>query len=312
MGIFDFFFKNKTTNSDFQKAQEQSSMQISVQSSSGCVFASKNGNSLTFQGVPNDRIADFQNILEKVIDSNQDCRILATFLLRYNIKVKEIENYFSKYRIKYENNLSELKQSDQLRKPLHELKYEAAKYLGLKNFENGCVILTLITGWEKEKLILLLEGCQLENNNSEKIINLFGGESLFHDNFDFYLNNTFGSAFYLASDHYCFKYFNSFTTSGLVKRGKDISHGILLPLLKLKDLNAISSKKDMKFRTIKDAREFLSSIPEQELKQLVTTINNLDNYFHVQNLSSDIDMNLVTRAWDYHKHIAEFVFRIIS
>lgn len=253
--------------------------------------------------------------LEEVL-SSEDTRdhqigTLATILFESDGRIKEVEDYLDRYRVKFVENIERFRKEKNISEIDENIKIDSTKNLGLRPFSNKRVEVHLISALDRTDLIFLFEGPYPKIEDSKKIVELLGGEEQFQYNLKFYTSRGANSVHCSTEDDYYRKRFVSLWQSGLVGRGKEIPAVDALHVLKLKELKELLSDFSQKIRSLKDGLELAKSLPDIQ-DRFYKYFSKIDDLFQLKPLPVNTNTEEIFKSWNYHFKIADMALRIIK
>lgn len=224
---------------------------------------------------------------------------LIRLFAEYNIKIKEIEDYKSKYQKIYFDNLNKLKQTSEEwklsgEKDKEDLLIEFRK-LSLEKlpFHPGCDLETL---FEFEPADITLDNV---------LIKEYG-----FDNMQTYLNyyRDIGKIHIIPADDYYRPSFEKLINLNLAERCTNLDYKEIIMTMTLKELNLIADNPEKIYKRKNQAVEYISTLPNlDEILSKHISYRELFKILPLPDKYNDIDIKAISNIWNYHSQEASIL-----
>ncbi|MEJ8816436.1 hypothetical protein [Lacibacter sp. H407] len=241
------------------------------------------------------KIADqIRNLLddEEIRDYRKDDKLVAIFA-EHNLKIKEIEDYKTKYKAKYFQKIDNLKAASTEwgslgEKDKDDLLFEFRQAAIAEIFERANCDIEIL--FENEPTDISID---------DELISEFGFENL-----QTYLGcaDKLEKVRVVSSDNYSRPIFEKLVELNLAIRGADISKEEVLSVLTLKELNLIAENPSKEFKRKNQAIEYILSL--EKIDERIGKYISLRELFKLKPLPekySQIDIQKISAAWSYHE-----------
>lgn len=261
------------------------------------------GESLTFVNCPSSVASEIIDQTKRLKDDSTIGLILTSCLFKYNIKVKEIEDYYDRYRLKYQERLKEVND------PM-----EATKFLNIRPFKCCNREMSILSGYDKQHLLDVFTFHHTVNVNKVKLVDLFGGNEQFKFNFSFYIArgpNTIHKSD--QSDYYRAR-FETLVRTGMAIQGQDLNIQELMVSLAMKDIRSILAGTGLKCSKKDEGIAHILSLPNYE-ERVRPFISNAKDYFKLLTIPFDVTDTLrkdVEGELKYYGSIASIIVNLTS
>jgi hypothetical protein len=231
-------------------------------------------------------------------DYRRDEKIAAIFA-EHNVKIKEIEEYKSKYKKVYLNKIEELKKS-------------SSEWAGLGEKDKE----DLMIDFRKIALNDLFEraNCNLEILFENEPQDISFDDELIKEygfkNMQVYIRHAdkLDKVRTVSNDHYARSTFENLVELNLALRGASIPLDDILATLSLKELNSIAQAPDKEFKRKNQAIEYISTLPN--VTEQIGKHISLRELFQLKPLPEkykSIDIKAIADTWNYHREEASLL-----
>lgn len=255
---------------------------------------------LTLQNCNHNIAREVRSLLDDdEIYGNRKVDKLVGLFTKHNIKVKEIEDYKSKYQPIYFSKINELKDSSD---EWHNA-YEADKVDLMVEFREKA--LESLYERPNVELIALFEKEPKDITIDDELIEEYGFENLqtYLRHFD-----KLEKIYIFPKDHYARPKFEELEKLNLAERGYSLPKEEILLTLTLKQLNAIASNPEKEFRRKHQAVEYILTKPN--LEELIGNEISLREIFRLKPLPekySHINLEEIANVWNYTYVVVELL-----
>ncbi len=261
------------------------------------------GESLTLSNCPSNGISEMVEQTRYTKDDSTISLVLSSFLFKYNVRVKEIEDYYDRYRLKYQERLKEVKE------PM-----EAAKFLNIRPLRCCNREMQILSGYDKQHLIEVFTFHNIVSVDKIKLVELFGGNEQFKFNFSFYMArgaNTIHKS--TATDYYRAR-FETLVRTGMAIQGKALKIEDLLTSLAMKDIRIILTGTGLKCSKKEEGIAHILSLQNYE-SIVAPYLSEVGDYFKLLPLPFVVNENFrkeVEEELKYYSSIASAVVNLTS
>ena len=225
------------------------------------------GESLTFLNCNSSAISEIVEQTRRTKDDSSLGLILSSFLFKYSIRVKEIEEYYDRYRLKYQERLREVQEP-----------FEAAKFLNIRPFRCCNREMSILTGYDKQHLIDVFTFHNTVAVDKVKLVELFGGNEQFKFNFSFYAARGANTIHKSNSSDYYRARFETLVRSGMAIQGYAMNTEELLGALTMKEIRAALAGTGLKCSKKEEGIAHILTLPNY-VSLVAEYLPNVNDYF---------------------------------
>lgn len=261
------------------------------------------GESLTLSNCPSTGISEMVEQTRYTKDDSTIGLVLSSFLFKYNVRVKEIEDYYDRYRLKYQERLKEVKE------PL-----EAAKFLNIRPFRCCNREIQILSGYDKQHLIEVFTFHNIVRVDKIKLVELFGGNEQFKFNFSFYMARGANTIHKSTGTDYYRARFETLVRTGMAIQGKALKIEDLLTSLAMKDIRTILNGTGLKCGKKEEGIAHILSLSNYE-SLVAPYLSDVGDYFKLLPLPFVVSENFrkeVEEELKYYSSVASVVVNLTS